>query len=528
MKREMLKEAIAEAKTLKDSAIENAKKALEAMVHGARLDHFGLESYKKYDYIRASDESESVSKTLEYAYDDWCIGLFAKNNGEEDLYNEFMSRAQSYKNIFDPQTQFMRARLNGGWFKPFDPSEVNFNYTEANSWQYSMFAPHDIQGLVDLFGGNDNFEQRLDDMFNTASETTGRHQADITGLIGQYAHGNEPSHHMAYLYNFIGKPWKTQERVKQIIDEQYWNGPDGLSGNEDCGQMSAWYVQSASGFYSVTPGLDYYVIGAPTFKEVVYNLENGNKFKIIANNVSDENKYITSATLNGQPHLKSFLKHDDLMNGGELVFEMSNTPSETFGVEFENRPLSKINANPIVTVPFIDADKKTFTESLTITIGGNNKGYDYKYTLNPDAKNPEWIAYKEPFKITETTKIAAVSVDPDGESSKPVISEFLKIKAGRSITINAEYANQYAAEGDGALIDMLKGSNNFRTGFWQGYQGQDVEVIVNLGKKEKINRISTGFLQDNRSWIWFPQEVTYEVSDNGVNFIACSFWIVGL
>lgn len=496
----------------------DSKKAFEAMVHGANLDHFGLESYKRYDYIRASDESESVSKTLEYAYDDWCIGLFAKLHNNEEVYTEFMNRAQSYKNIFDPQTQFMRARLNGGWFKPFDPSEVNFNYTEANSWQYSLFAPHDIAGLVDLFGGETNFEQRLDDMFNTNSETTGRHQADITGLIGQYAHGNEPSHHMAYLYNFIGKPWKTQERVKQIIDEQYWNGPDGLSGNEDCGQMSAWYVLSSSGFYSVTPGMDYYVIGAPAFKEVQYNLENGNTFKIVTHNLSDENKYIGSASLNGKPYDKSFLKHEDLMNGGILKFEMSATPSPTFGIELENRPLSQINVDPIVTVPFIDANKKTFTESLTITVGGNNKGYNYKYTLNPDAENPTWINYMGPFDISESSKIQAVSVHPNGDTSKPVSSEFLKIKAGRSITINAEYANQYAAEGDGALIDMLKGSNNFRTGFWQGYQGQDVEVVVNLGKKERINRISTGFLQDNRSWIWYPAWVSYEISEDGVNF----------
>ena len=496
----------------------DTKKALKAMVYGANLDHFGLESYKKYHYIRASDESESVSKTLEYAYDDWCIGLFAKFHNNMEIYNEFMTRAQFYKNIFDPQTQFMRARLNGGWFKPFDPSEVNFNYTEANSWQYSLFAPHDVSGLIELFGSEAVFEERLDDLFTTNSETTGRHQADITGLIGQYAHGNEPSHHMAYLYNFIGKPWKTQERVKQIIDEQYWNGPDGLSGNEDCGQMSAWYVQSASGFYSVTPGLDYYVIGAPTFDEVVYNLENGNSFKIVANNISDENKYIASATLNGEPYEKSFLKHDDLMHGGALVFEMSDTPSKTFGALPESRPVSKIEANAIVTVPFIDADKKTFTENLKITIGGNNQGYNYKYSLNPEAKYPKWLDYTGPFRITETTKIAAVSVNPDGVLSKPVISEFLKIKAGRSITINAEYANQYAAEGDGALIDMLKGSNNFRTGFWQGYQGQDVEVIVNLGKKEKINRISTGFLQDIRSWIWFPEYVSYEISDDGINF----------
>jgi predicted alpha-1,2-mannosidase len=495
----------------------DSKKALEAMIYGANLNHFGLESYKKYGYIRAGDEAESVSKTLEYAYDDWCIAQFAKAQGDTKTYTEFIQRAQSYKNSFDPTSNFMRARLNGGWFKPFDPSEVNFNYTEANSWQYSLFAPQDISGLIQLFGGNDNFEQRLDDLFTTNSETTGRHQADITGLIGQYAHGNEPSHHMAYLYNFIEKPWKTQERVKQIIDEQYWNAPDGLSGNEDCGQMSAWFVLSASGFYSVTPGLNYYVIGAPTFNEVTYHLENGNSFKIIAKNLSDENKYIQSASLNGEKYSKSYLLHKDLMKNGELVFEMGKTPSKEFGVGNNNIPISEITEHLIVPVPFVNAEKKTFTTSLNITLGSNCSDCVINYCLG-DTENPTWLIYKNPITITETTAIKAVSIDKNGKKSNQVKSEFLKIKPGRTITLNSKYANQYAAEGNNALIDRLKGSNNFRTGFWQGYQGQDVEAIVDLGKIEQITTISAGFLQDNRSWIWFPEYVDFYVSSDGKDF----------
>ena len=495
----------------------DSKTALEAMIYGANLNHFGLESYKKYGYIRAGDESESVSKTLEYAYDDWCIAQFAKVQGDTETYTKFLLRSQSYKNSFDPTTYFMRARLNGGWFKPFEPSEVNFNYTEANSWQYSLFVPQDVSGLINLFGGNEKFEQRLDDLFATNSETTGRHQADITGLIGQYAHGNEPSHHMAYLYNFIGKPWKTQERVKQIIDEQYWNAPDGLSGNEDCGQMSAWFVLSTSGFYSVTPGMNYYVIGAPTFNEVTYHLEKGTVFKIKTENLSDENKYIQSAILNGKKYTKSYLLHQDIMNGGELIFKMGNTPSKEFGVGKANIPISEITANLIVPVPFIDAKKKTFTASLEITIGSNCTDCNLEYYIG-EQKNTTWLKYESPIIITKTATITAVSVNKEGIKSKPVTSEFLKIKSGRTITLNATYDNQYAAEGTGALIDMLKGSNNFRTGFWQGYQGQDVEAIVDLGKIETISKISTGFLQDNRSWIWFPKYVDFYTSTDGLNF----------
>lgn len=240
--------------------------AMEAMLHSARQDKLGLEAYKRKGYIAAGDESESVSKTLEYAYDDWCIASMAKNMGYMEVHEEFIERAQFYKNSYNPSSGFMQPKMNGGWSAGFNPAEVNFNFTEANSWQYSMFVPHDIEGLIKLHGGSQNFEQKLDELFTTEMELTGRHQADITGLIGQYAHGNEPSHHMAYLYNYVGKPYKTQERVHQILTEQYTNQPDGLSGNEDCGQMSAWYVLSSMGFYSVTPGDDgYYSFGTPLF-----------------------------------------------------------------------------------------------------------------------------------------------------------------------------------------------------------------------------------------------------------------------
>src|SRR5678816_4157248 len=224
-----------------------------------------------------------------------------------------MARAQSYKNVFDRTTGFMRPRSNGNWVEPFDPREVTFAFTEANSWQYTFFAPHDISGLIALMGGREQFARKLDELFAAESRTTGREQVDITGLIGQYAHGNEPSHHMAYLYNYVGQPWKAQARVRQIMAEFYKPEPDGLIGNEDCGQMSAWYVLSAAGFYPVTPGSSLYAIGSPLFPEVRFNLENGKSFVVRARDVSDSNVYIQSATLNGRPYSKSFLMHGDLM-----------------------------------------------------------------------------------------------------------------------------------------------------------------------------------------------------------------------
>jgi predicted alpha-1,2-mannosidase len=244
------------------------EKAFEASKHSAMLDHLGLEAYKRQGFISIDDEHESVSKTLEYAYDDWCIAQMAEILNKKEDYNYFMKRSQSWKNVFDWETGFMRPKKNGGWDKPFDPREVNNNFTEGNSWQYSFFVPQDIPGMIDAYGGKDKFEAKLDEMFNSESKTTGREQVDVTGLIGQYAHGNEPSHHMAYLYNYVDKPEKTKEKVHYILNEFYKNTPDGLIGNEDCGQMSAWYVLSSIGIYAVTPGTSEWSVTQSNFEKI--------------------------------------------------------------------------------------------------------------------------------------------------------------------------------------------------------------------------------------------------------------------
>ncbi|MBI9034128.1 MAG: GH92 family glycosyl hydrolase, partial [Bacteroidales bacterium] len=345
----------------------DAEKALEAMISSANEDHFGLKYYKKFGYIPASMESESVSKTLEYAYDDWCIAVMAKEMGRTEVYNEFIQRAQYWKNLYDESSRFMRAKMDASWFAPFDPKEVNFNYTEANAWQYNFFVPHDVNSMMEIMGGEVSFSAFLDQLFNEAVETTGRHQADITGLIGQYAHGNEPSHHMAYLYNFAGQPWKTQQKVRQIMTELYTTQPDGLSGNEDCGQMSAWYVLSAMGFYSVTPGLDEYVIGSPVFDEIIINIENGKEFKIIAKGNSPEHVYIQSASLDGVDYQKTFIRHQDILNGSELILQMGAEPNMQWGTKAENRPKTAIENMLIVPVPSIDG-VKVFKGSSTVEI----------------------------------------------------------------------------------------------------------------------------------------------------------------
>ena len=337
------------------------EKAYSAMKHSAELrDHRGVGAYIDKGFLSMEEEREWVSKVLEYAYDDWCIAEVARKLGKTEDYERYSARAQSYKNVFDPGSDFMRPRSNGNWIEPFDPREVTFGFTEANSWQYTFFAPHDISGLIDLMGGRRQFANKLDQLFTADSRTTGREQADITGLIGQYAHGNEPSHHMAYLYNYVGQPWKTQYRVSEIMRRFYRPQPDGLIGNEDCGQMSAWYVLSAAGFYPVTPGSTTYAIGSPLFSEVRFRLENGKTFVVRARRETVIDNYIQSATLNGKPYNKSYLSHDDLMAGGVIVFQMGKLPNTSWGIGPGNEPVSRITTSRIVPVPVIKAGGQTF------------------------------------------------------------------------------------------------------------------------------------------------------------------------
>ena len=496
----------------------DVEKAYEAMKHSADMDFFGLASYKEFGYIPAEDEAESVSKTLEYAYDDWCIAQMAKALSKTDDYKRFIKRAQSYKNIYDPNLGFMRARMNGRWFSPFDPKEVNFNFTEANSWQYSFFVPQDIDGLINLMGGKSAFDKKLDALFNESSETTGRQQSDITGLIGQYAHGNEPSHHMAYLYDYIGKPWKTQERVREILEKFYTNEPAGLCGNEDCGQMSAWYVLSSMGFYPVTPGSNIYAIGSPVFPELKINMENGKTFTIKAKHVSSENMYIQSATLNGKPYSKSFLKHDDVIKGGELIFEMGQEPNSSWGAQSGNLPVSAITDNLILPVPFIIKGAKTFTETSVVEMGTATDNTDIYFTIDGTAPSLNSEKYSGPFKINKTTTVKAIAVKQGFPNSRSISVKFTKIPKGRKISLNTKYANQYSAGGNTALIDFTRGTKDFRTGAWQGYEGVDVDAMVDLGSIQLIHKLEIGFMQDNNAWIFMPEKVDFYVSMDGKDF----------
>ncbi len=496
----------------------DVEKAFEAMKHSASQDKLGLKQYKELGFIPVEKESESVSKTLEYAYDDWSIAQMAKALDKSEDYKTYLKRAQNYKNVYDPDSKFMRGRFKNTWFSPFDPYEVNFNYTEANAWQYSFYVPQDISGFIKLMGGKKKLEAQLDDLFTANQNTSGRHQADITGLIGQYAHGNEPSHHIAYLYNFINKPEKTQKYVHEILTTLYHNAPDGISGNEDCGQMSVWYVLSSLGFYPVTPGSNEYIIGKPLFESAIINLENGNKFTIRAKGISDKNIYIQSAALNGKDYPFSFLKHEDIMNGGELVFDMGDEPSE-WGKADENIPETKIEEHLIVSSPFIAKGEIAFKDQTEVILKNHDeKANIYYKLLNPSvAETIGFKPYTEPIIIKDKSLLEVYS--QKGNKKSPMIAtNFFKIDPNLKISLETEYANQYNAGGDNALIDGILGTEDFRTGTWQGYWNEDVVATVDLGKIKTNEYVKINFLQDQKSWIFLPTEVELLVSLDGLDF----------
>lgn len=463
-------------------------KAFEAAKHSAMLDHLGLEAYKKNGFISIDDEHESVSKTLEYAYDDWCIAQMAQMLNKTEDYQYFMKRSQSWKNLFDAETGFMRPKKNGGWDKPFDPREVNNNFTEGNSWQYSFFVPQDISGMIEAYGGAAKFEAKLDEMFTAPSATTGREQVDITGLIGQYAHGNEPSHHMAYLYNYIGKYEKTNAKIKYILDTFYKNTPDGLIGNEDCGQMSAWYVLSAMGVYAVTPGEGFYTTTTPYFDKMKVNLGNNQVRTVLK--TEPRNRFANS----------------------ELDYDFSS--------------VKRIGYEDIIPVPVLQAESKAFKDTMLVTLKGTNPEYTTYYYLNenyPDKLKLSGVMFRnndnKSIEIKTTAQLFAKSFDPKTNRFSNVISAtFFKKPNDYSIAIKSSYSAQYHAGGPEGLLDGILGNENWRKGDWQGYQGQDFEAVVDLKKEQSVSQVSARFLQDTRAWILMPTKVEYYVSKDNVNF----------
>ena len=310
-----------------------SKKVSECSAVGSALrsGNSPFEVWEKYGFMPENIQTQSVSITLEQAFDDWCVAQLAAKLNKDADYQRFHKRSEYYRNLFHPKTKFFQSKNDKGeWIEPFDPYQYGGNgghpFTEGNAWQYFWYVPHNIQALMELTGGTKAFEQKLDTFF-TSTYKSEQMNHNASGFVGQYAHGNEPSHHVAYLYNFAGQPWKTQKYVSHILNTLYNNTSSGYAGNDDCGQMSAWYVFSAMGFYPVNPADGRYIIGSPLLDECTLKLAGNKEFRIRTIRKSPEDIYIQSVTLNGKKHKDFFITHQDIMNGGTMVFKMGKKPS---------------------------------------------------------------------------------------------------------------------------------------------------------------------------------------------------------
>ncbi|MEG2366074.1 MAG: GH92 family glycosyl hydrolase [Alistipes sp.] len=404
----------------------DAEKALEAMKHSSNINKKGSSYYTTQGFIPANVTRESVSCALEYAYDDWAIARMAQAMGREDDFKTYTQRALNYVNIFDGATGFFRGRQSdGNWSTPFDEFVSGRDYTEATPWQYRFFVPHDVHGLVELFGSREEFIQQLDRLFTLESKEKGPELVDITGLMGQYAQGNEPSHHMAYLYDYVGEPWKTQELTRRLLDEMYAPTPEGIIGNEDCGQMSAWYLFTSLGFYPVCPGSNEFALTTPLFKKATIQLANGKSLTVTANNPR-RNHYIESVTLNGTPITTNFITYEQLMQGGELNFNLSSKPNLERGTQPAAQP-SSLSQGHMVSIPYTTQNVSLFTERVAVDLATRTAGAEIRYTLDGSEPTAQSTRYTAPIEIDKTLTLKARGFKADAAPS-------------RTLTLNVEKA----------------------------------------------------------------------------------------
>ncbi|MBU6323994.1 MAG: GH92 family glycosyl hydrolase [Bacteroidetes bacterium] len=508
----------------KDILPDSANALFKDAVASAEKPVFGIDDYKKYGFLSIENESESVSKTLEYAYDDWCVARMAEMLGNDSLRRVFDVRSAAWQNLLDPETLLMRPRSNGGRYELFEPREVNNHYTEANSWQYSFSVQHDLHGwMQQLQTSGGDAEALLDSLFSASSATVGREQVDITGLIGQYAHGNEPSHHIAYLYNSVGAPAKTQERVKQILDKLYHAAPDGLSGNEDCGQMSAWYVLSSLGFYPVCPGDARYSIGYPLFRKAEVNFEDGRRLRMQKRGTGN---YIRDLKLNGRSISRNYLSHAALTGGGKLVFYMGTTPG-SWGTNPEDCFLTEAHER-VLPAPVWQAPDQAFNDSTVLLLQAaahlplrlERNGHWWMDTILPASAGGTLQ-----LKIREDACITAQHLPSKAYSgaAKSRTSVFRRPNNWQVRLLNP-MNRQYTAGGAQALTDGITGDAEWQKGRWMGIQEQPFVAEIDLGTLQTLSHAELGFLQDTRSWIVFPKGLRLFFSEDGMTWQHAQFW----
>ena len=495
---------------------EELKQLWPAVKAEAMSNRFGLDKFREKGYLSVEDESESVSKTLEYSYDMWCvseIAMLLNENGDEKYFRKFENAWEELKNL---ENGFMQPRKNGNWLQNFNPYEVNNNYTEANGWQYSFYHPQN--GKIN--------EQMIDSLFKASSKTQGRTQADITGLIGQYAHGNEPSHNYIYLLN-------NENRIKYlkcVYDSFYTNKPDGLIGNEDCGQMSAWYIMSALGFYQTCPGNSCYKFGMPLFKAV--NLNINNEIKVVIKRNYDKPIFGKKFTIDFDTLSTKYFDPNYMYCVHTITTELFNKSQTIFfrnddKIKFPKTELSDYNivmcsaiAPDIVSTnsnPFYDSAIVKIKQR--ITSDDNDYNYsDCKYETYVQVNDSFFKYSSKPFRIYSNATVKAFTVKNKKDTSNLSTAHFYKRPHNYSIQLNCKYNRQYTADGDDGIIDGQYGEIAWRKGGWQGYQAQDFEAIIDMKEMKQFAEISANFLQDTRAWILFPTKVEFYTSDDSINF----------
>ena len=397
----------------------DGEKALQAMVASSnRYKGKNISAlYTQYGYVPANLTREATSQTLEFAYDDWCIARMAESLGHQDIAQAYDRRARHYQNVFEGSTGFMRGRkTDGGWTAPFDPISSTRDYTEAIPWQARFFVPHDVAGHTSLMGGQEPMLAALDSLFTYEERSKDVTISDISGYLGQYAHGNEPSHHMAYIFNWLGAPSRTQEIVRELLTTMYDTTPEGICGNEDCGQMSAWYILSSLGIYPACPGSGEYQLVAPLFKEAVIKLGNGKTLTIQADH--PERPYIADVQLNGKPVERNFLLYEEIMEGGTLSFRLSATPDHSR--DGLPAPYS-LSTEPMVSTPYVLEDLELFIDKTTVTMGCRTPGAVIRYTLDGSDPTQESPEYNLPFEITQSCPVKARAF-LEGYKPSPVLS----------------------------------------------------------------------------------------------------------
>ena len=507
---------------------------IEAMRATAEMEVFGLGDYQKFGFLSIENESESVSKTLEYAYDDACIAWTAERLGNQDIILRYKQRASAYRSLIDPESGFARPRTNGDFLSPYAPQEVNNHFTEANAYQYSFSPTHDIEGWMEVLNNyratregwnskprkkqamvvksrHDVLEDLLDELFTAPSETTGREQADITGLIGQYAHGNEPSHHIAYLYNATNNPDKTSYWVNEILNSQYQNTPDGLSGNEDCGQMSAWYVMASIGLYPLVPGQPDYQLSTPKWDEIQLELANGKTLEIQS---FGEGPYIQNYDQGVflETHRKRrYVTHEQILEGGTWEVERSADNKLWSATQ---RYSTNLN-NPTSPAPIIRV-ARTFSENTPVAIIPTGCYDLWRYDRYENVKWKKDRKGRERMGTAYNNGFVTAVTPHYGYGNHIAKAVFTKRDDNYdSKWLEGTPTSQYTAGGPRAAVDGIQGDTDWRKGHWIGIQGEDGLLEITLEKPKPMERISVGVLKDIRAWIALPKELEMNIQFEG-------------